>query len=45
MTYPPPPMLTLMAYGFGHISKAECVHMLELWYEKHPKEDDDEQTD
>lgn len=39
MVYPPPPMLTIMAYGFGSISKAEMEYMLELWYEKHPKED------
>ena len=38
MTYPPPPMLTLMAYRFGKISKTECEHMLELWHEKHQKE-------
>lgn len=44
MTYPPPPMLTVLAYIYGRISEKECTEMLELWHKKHdqPKEGDSE---
>lgn len=45
MIYPPPPGNAWLAYQFGKITKDELMHMLKLWYEKHPEPTKEEKAE